>query len=113
MFEKDKGNLLAILESIRKIQNYTHDFWNAADLFADEKSFDAVLMNFINIGESVNRLSEILIEEEDHIPWGKVVGFRNLVAHDYFGVDAEEVWQIIQNDLSKLLIDIEHLIKHN
>jgi uncharacterized protein with HEPN domain len=110
MFEKDKANLMAILDSIQKIQTYINDIWNANDLFANEKTFDAVLMNFINIGESVNRLSDSIIEEENHIPWAKVIGFRNLVAHDYFGVDAEEVWQIIQDDLPKLLIDIENLV---
>ena len=57
MSEKDKGNLLAILDSSKKIQHFTDDIWDADAFYADEKTFDAVLMNFIIIGESVARLT--------------------------------------------------------
>ncbi len=58
-------------------------------------TFDAVLLNFVIIGESVRRLSEQINEENPEIPWIQIKDFRNFVVHDYFGVDAEEVWQII------------------
>lgn len=59
-------------------------------------------MNFVIIGEAVARLTDELKEKESQIPWAKIKGLRNIVAHDYFGVDAEEVWQIIKNDLPEL-----------
>lgn len=59
-------------------------------------------MNFINIGESITKLSEKLKASEPGIPWAKYKGFRNIVAHNYFGVDAEEVWQIIHTSIPQL-----------
>jgi uncharacterized protein with HEPN domain len=110
MSEKDRGNLMAILDSCTKIQKFTKDFWDADAFYSDERSFDAVLMNFVIIGEAVSRLSPELKAEQDHIPWSKIKGFRNIVAHDYFGVDAEEVWQIIKNYLPELERELSLLL---
>jgi uncharacterized protein with HEPN domain len=61
------------------------------------------MMNFIVIGEMADKLSEEIKDEtKNKIDWRKVIGFRNIIAHNYFGIDAEEVWQIIQTSLSKL-----------
>ena len=68
-------------------------------------------MNFIIIGEMVAKLSEEFKASHNIIEWLKIKGFRNLVAHDYFGVDAEEVWQIINNDLLILKKDIQKILK--
>lgn len=70
-----------------------------------------MLLNFVIIGESVARLSELIKDSNQNIPWNQIKGFRNFVVHDYFGVDAEEVWQIIQNHLPKLLEDINQIIE--
>lgn len=113
MSEKDRGNLLAILDSCGKIQKYIDDIWDADAFFSNEKTFDAVLMNFVIIGEAVSRLSEGLKEEENQIPWNKIKGLRNIVAHDYFGVDAEEVWQIIKNNLPEFENDIKLIVMDN
>lgn len=91
MSEKDKGNLLAILDSCRKIQKFVENIWDADAFFESEKTFDAVLMNFVVIGEAVARISPELKGKESQINWMKIKSFRNIVAHDYFGVDAEEV----------------------
>lgn len=102
MSEKDKGNLLAILDSCLKIKSFVKGISGPDTFFADEKTFDAVLMNFVVIGESVAKLSDELKLKESQVSWGEIKGFRNLIAHDYFGVDAEEVWQIIFEDLPEL-----------
>ena len=90
-------------------QKFTDDIIDADTFFSDEKTFDAVLMNFVIIGEAVARLSVELKDQEFQIPWMKIKGFRNLVAHDYFGVEAEEVWQIIQNNLYELERDLKSI----
>ncbi len=102
MSDKNKANLLAIVDSCGKILSFTADIWDADAFFADKKTFDAVLMNFVIIGESVGRLSDDFKANYPVLPWDKIKRFRNLVAHDYFGVDAEEVWQIIKNHLEDL-----------
>jgi len=61
-------------------------------------------MNFVIIGETAGKLSTVVKEQYPEIPWTKIKSFRNLVAHNYFGVDAEEVWQIIHRDLPDLLL---------
>ena len=68
------------------------------------------MMNFVVIGEMVDKLSDDVKENNPNIEWIKIKGFRNLVAHDYFGIDAEEVWQIIKSKIPKLRSDITKLL---
>lgn len=109
MSEKDHSTLLAILDAISKILNFTVHTSNADAFFADEKTFDATLLNFVVIGEMTVKLSKKLKKTHPHIPWVKIKDFRNIVAHDYFGVDAEEVWQIIQNHIPILKQEIKKI----
>ena len=111
MLEKDKPNLHAILDSCQKIARFTSDLIDADAFFADQESFDAVLMNFILIGEAVSKLSIEVKSSNDEIPWQKIKGFRNIAAHEYFGVDAEEVWQIVKLHLPDLEKNIEKILK--
>ncbi len=107
MSNKDKANLLAILDSAGKIQRFVEDHDNPDSFHSDIESFDAVLLNFVIIGESVIRLSEEIKQDNSHIPWQQIKRFRNFVVHDYFGVDAEEVWEIIQIYLPELVENIQ------
>lgn len=106
MLSKDQYYLDSILESIDKILTYTQGFKDPDEFNDDHQAFDAVMMNFIIIGEMVSKISEDFRKENMAIEWVKIKGFRNLAAHDYFGIDAEEVWQIIQGDLSTLRKEI-------
>ena len=74
------------------------------------REFDAVMMNFIVIGEMVLRLSKEFIENHNQIEWFKIMGFRNTIAHNYFGIDAEEVWQILKDDLPQFKISIHEVL---
>jgi len=109
---KDFSCILNMLDSIKRIQQYSCKLTNADDFYSDTLSFDASMMNFIVIGEMVDKLSDSLIHEtSDKIDWLKVKAFRNIIAHNYFGIDAEEVWQIINSSLTELQRDLESLIK--
>ena len=109
---KDFATVLSILDSIEKILEYTSKFNNPDEFYEDTKSFDATMMNFIVIGEMADKLSdEIKKETAENVDWRKVVGFRNIIAHNYFGVDAEEVWQIIQNSLIRLKEALSDYVK--
>ena len=107
---KDKHCLESILEAISKILRYTKKFKNQDDFYRDEEAFDASLMNFVIIGEMVSKMSMDFKNFNNKIDWNRIKDFRNLVAHDYFGIDAEEVWQIINNDLPKLEKDISAIL---
>lgn len=56
-------------------------------------------MNFVIISESVLSLDLEFIETNNQIEWHKIRGLRNLIAHEYFGIDVEEIWDIIQNKI--------------
>ena len=102
MSDKNIISLKAIIESIEKIEKFTSGISGPDDFNIDEKAFDAVMMNFIIIGEMVSRLSDDFKNTHKKIEWDKIKAFRNIAAHNYFGIDIEEVWQIINNKLPGL-----------
>ncbi len=106
-------NLQSLLEAIDKIDDYSNTFKNADDFYHDSKSFDASMMQFVVIGEIVTRLDENYKQTHSTIPWQKVKDFRNIIAHDYFGIDADEIWSIIQHHLLPLRKSIQVLIEEN
>jgi uncharacterized protein with HEPN domain len=108
---KDFSCISNMLDSINKILEYS-DKYNDADEFYNETiAFDASMMNFIVIGEMVDKLSEGFKEETSAIiDWQKVKSFRNIIAHNYFGIDAEEVWQIIKTSLVELKKNLGSII---
>ncbi|GHT21961.1 DUF86 domain-containing protein [Bacteroidia bacterium] len=108
---KDTCYLLNISDAVKKIEAYTAIFKTADEFFTDVKTFDAVLMNFIVIGEMVEKLPETLKDQtENKVDWFKIKGFRNILAHNYFGVDAEEVWQIIHDNIPALKAAIQGIL---
>lgn len=100
--EKDKSLIYSILDCIVKIKRYSKDSGSGANLYSNYQAFDATVMNFIVIGEMVSKLSEDFLMHHDQIDWINIIGFRNIIAHDYFGIDADELWDIIQTDLKEL-----------
>jgi uncharacterized protein with HEPN domain len=104
---KDGAIILLMLEAINKIFLFTTDIESADDFQNDVESFDATIMNFIVLGEAVGKLSEPFKEHYPHIDWRKIYAFRNVLAHDYFGIYPPEVWEIITKDLPKLKTDLE------
>ena len=103
-------NLLALIEAIEKIELYSNDFGTADTFYHDQKSFDATMMQFVVIGEIIARLDETFKSAHPQIPWQKIKDFRNIIAHDYFGIDADEIWDIINHKLLPLKSDIQKLI---
>lgn len=98
-----------MLQSCYKIKLYTKgiDF----KLFInDDKTIDAVVRNFEIIGEAANRIDEDFKKKHNHIEWNRIRGFRNRIVHDYFGIDYQIVWDIIQNYLDDLILNLKSLI---
>ncbi|MGD2034176.1 MAG: DUF86 domain-containing protein [Bacteroidales bacterium] len=109
---KDYGCLISIQESISKIIEYTKSFKSADEFYTNSIAFDATMMNFVVIGEMAEKLSEEFRKEtETEIDWFKIKGFRNIIAHNYFGIDAEEVWQIIHDSLLDLKDKLSNIIE--
>jgi uncharacterized protein with HEPN domain len=107
-------HLEALIECIDKIEKYSKDFLSADEFYHDSKSFDASMMQFVVIGETISRMDDDFKNSQNQIPWQKIKDFRNIIAHDYFGIDPEEIWDIIQGKLiplKKEILKILHVKK--
>ena len=90
-----------ILLAIQKIGRYTSKMDHEAFL-RDELVIDGVARNLEIIGEAVRQLPEEFRRVHSQIPWTQIAGLRNRIVHDYFGLDLEIIWEIIQHDLPEL-----------
>lgn len=110
MREHDEANVKDCLYAIASIEKYTAGISSALELLNDSKTYDAVLMNFVVIAEACNRLSTDLQIQYPEIGWNGLRRFRNYIAHDYFGVDINVVWQSITLDLSELKTGLQRIL---
>lgn len=99
--------LFDILIAILKIKDYTKEFDNGLDLKHNCKSWDAVIREFEVIGEATNNL--IKLNHFNHEE-REIVDFRNILIHEYFGIDENEVWNIIDDFLDPYKIEIQNHI---
>lgn len=109
MSKRDSKLLITdILEAIEKIENYVANF-NYQSFIHDEKTADAVVRNLEVIGEAANRLSQEFKSQNSTVEWNKIVGLRHRIVHDYFGIDLDIIWSILEKDLSKLKKSIQKI----
>ncbi len=106
---KDPRVYLAhIMECIQKIERFTQG--GKERFLEDELVQDAVLRNFEVIGEAAKRLDEVYRASHPEIPWRAIAGLRDVLIHQYEGVDLERVWAIVEKDLPGLKQSIAGLL---
>jgi|SRR3989344_894771 len=93
--------LADIKDAIGKIESYTKKM-AFSDFSRDGKTIDAVVRNLEVIGEAVKNIPKTARDKNPHLPWGKIIGMRNKISHEYFGVDLDIIWQTIKTDLPEL-----------
>lgn len=90
-----------ILESCEKIRTYVSGL--TFERFSDEgMTVDAVVRNLEIIGEAVKSVPKEMLASQPQIDWKRIARFRDIIAHYYFRVDLEVVWDITQQELDKL-----------
>jgi uncharacterized protein with HEPN domain len=96
----DRLYLIHIGECIERIERYTA---SGEDAFREDTLIqDAVLRNLHTLTESTQRLSDSLKAAHPEVAWREIAQFRNVIVHDYLGVDLPQVWDIVQDDLPHL-----------
>ncbi|MEM4215609.1 MAG: DUF86 domain-containing protein [Candidatus Anstonellales archaeon] len=90
--------LMDILKAIDNIENYTHGI-DYRSFESNQEKIDAVLRNFEIIGEAVKNLPNEIKRKQKEIEWKSISGMRDIIVHEYFGVDLEIVWKAIKEDL--------------
>lgn len=89
MLNKDYYILLSMFETLEKIVQYAFGYKSAEELNGNNRDLDAILMNFIVLGEVIDKLSQHLKDSNPQIAWNKIYGLRNIIANNYFGINIE------------------------
>ena len=71
---------------------------------------DAVIRNLQTLTESSQRLSSEIKATEPQMPWRELAGFRNVIVHDYMGIDLPAVWVVVERDLPLLAEVVDRMI---
>jgi len=90
-----------ILESIQVIEEYTRDM-DEEDFLGDKLKQDAVMHRIIVIGEASRNLPEETQKLYSEVEWRKIIGMRNMLLHEYFGVNLGLIWAVVKNKLPEL-----------
>jgi uncharacterized protein with HEPN domain len=98
----DDVYLAHMLECIDRIEQYTKS--NREVFFQSTLVQDAVIRNLQTMAESSQRLSEELKQIQPEIQWRDIAGFRNIVVHDYLGVDLDLIWRVVEYELPVLKV---------
>lgn len=101
-----------ILDAINKIQRFVTGL-SFAIFCADEKTVDAVVYNIAVIGEAARHIPAELETQNANIPWAVMRGMRNVVIHQYFGIDTAILWETVQQNLPPLVPLLQALLDKN
>jgi uncharacterized protein with HEPN domain len=97
----DHVRVMHILDAIKEIENYIQGA--DKDSFANNSMmFNATLHQLEIIGEAANGLSDEFLMNHPDTPWARIIGLRNLIIHEYFGVDDQTMWSIVTINIPQL-----------
>ena len=105
----DRERLLDILEAIARIERYTDR--GRATFESDELIQNWVLSHLQIIGEACRSMSPSLRDAHPEVPWNQIIGMRHVLGHQYFDVDVNIVWSVVENDLCPLRAQVQALLR--
>ena len=109
MFERDIRLFVAdIIESIDAIEDFVKDF-DYARFIADRKTYSATLREFVVIGEAIANIPDEMKANFPEVEWRLIKDFRNVIVHEYFGIDTGIVWDAVKQEVPLLKTHIRRL----
>ena len=106
----DKARLQHILDAICEIESYVKGV--SIDEFVSNSMLRfASIKQLEIIGEAANHITDETREKFSNVEWEKIVGFRNILVHEYFGIKLKIAWDIIINDIPELKSKVEKVLK--
>ena len=98
-----------ILEAASRIQAYTTGL-TSKQFSSDLKTLDAVVRNLEIIGEAIKKIPEDIRTKHPSIEWKKIAGLRDVLIHEYFGIDTEIIWDVIKSKLPDLIQQVKNIL---
>jgi uncharacterized protein with HEPN domain len=99
-----------MLQSIELIRAYTEEMIQS-EFEADQKTIDAVLRNLEIIGEAAHHVPEAIVNKYPDVPWDEMRAIRNIVIHEYFGVNLDIIWHTTQVNLPSIVDKLEEILR--
>ena len=99
-----------ILAALHAIASYTDGMTYDA-FVADARTRDATVRNLMTMGESVRWIPDVILSAHPQVPWRLMRGVRNVVVHEYFGIDDAILWQTVRGDLPPLVPLLEAVLE--
>ena len=107
----DRERLQDVLDAIARINKYADRGRTSFD--QDELIQTWIIHHIQIIGEASSKLSDELKAAYPDVPWAQIIAMRNILVHDYFGLDLEEVWSVVERDLPDLKRKIEAILEQS
>jgi uncharacterized protein with HEPN domain len=104
----DRDRLLDAVEAIDRIEKHTR--LGETEFRQNELIQSWVVRHLQILGEAVRGLSTELRADYPEVPWSEIIGMRNILVHDYFDVDQDIVWSVVEDDLPKLRRSLERIL---
>jgi hypothetical protein len=99
-----------MIAAIERIMEYASGL-GLAQFQSDRKTVDAVIRNLEILGEAATRVPEEIVFNCADVPWQDIRDMRNLLAHEYFGINEEIVWETINKDLPVLIVQLKQILE--
>ena len=104
----DRERLIDVQETIADIWKYAE---RGRSEFEEEELIQTwIIHHLLILGEAVVAFSDSFREQHPDIPWFKIIGMRNVLVHNYFGIDLDIVWSVVEDDLPDLQCCIQKLL---
>lgn len=109
MSTRDEKRLEDMLQAVASIEKYCPASKDRFERY--EPLVSHVVLKLMHVGEAASGLDQSTRERAPEVPWGEIIGMRNILVHEYDSVDIDVVWEVVQNDLPSLKEKIRTLLR--